>query len=283
MAGALLIDGRFVPVPGATVLSPGEEPWVKLAPNDCGDRATKWIRQVTVHTTQGIWPQRIVPRAPRAGSRAEQIARYWSTDGRNGGAPLIVDGTTIACLVDLVRKQGYHATTVNHWSVGIEMVQEPDGSIGEDTLDTTVALILVLCDELGIPLFIDSRPYRTNTIIERLRDGGPDVVGVHGHRSNAWMKPEWLSPEKRAKYPRGYADRGRGDPGDEIFVRLLAAGAVAVDFDARHELVIVRGLQRRLNALGEKLTEDGVCGPGTVAALRRHGMWNGGRFAVEAA
>jgi hypothetical protein len=274
----LLIDGELVPVPGATVLSPGDEPWVKLALNDFGKRPTAWVRQIIAHTTQGKWPQLIRPGSPPApGDRAEQIARYWSTNGTPGGAPLIVDGKTIACLIDLVRFQGYHATTCNPWSIGIEMVQEPDGTIYSDTIDTTVALILVLCDRLGIPCWIHGKPYKTNTIIERLKDGGQNVVGIFGHNQMAWMFPAWLPAEKRAAYPNGYADRGRGDPGDEIGVRLRKAGAVAFDYDARGELDFARCVQRLLNErYGERLTEDGLWGPGTTAAARRAGIWNGG-------
>lgn len=268
----LLIDGELVDVPGATVLSPHDESWVKLAPNDFGKRPGR-PHQIILHTTAGEWPQKIVPRAPRAGTRAEQIARYWSSNGTPGGAPLIVDGTEIACLVDLVRFQGYHATKCNPYSVGIEMVQEPDGTIGSDTLDTTVALVLVLCDVLGIPLQGDGRPWRSNTIVERLRYGGPDAVGVFGHNQMAWKFPEWLEPEKRAAYPNGYADRGRGDPGDEIFVRLRAVGMMMFDFDKREELAYWQPVQRSLGVVA-----DGVCGRFTSAELKRRGLWNGGVF-----
>lgn len=271
------MNGRLVEVPGHRVLSPHEEPWVYLDKGDCQPRDNGWPRQVTIHTTQGKWPHKIVPRAPRAGTRAEQIARYWGlNNGIHGGAHLIVDGDLIACLADLVKTCAYHATSVNQYSVGIEMVQEPDGTIGSDTLDTTVALVLVLCHELGIPLQIDDRPYKTNTVIARLRNKAlaQYVVGVFGHRQNAWMEPQWLTPEKRRKYPDGYADRGRGDPGDEIFVRLKKAGAMSFNFDTMQDIAFWKPVQKSLG-----LREDGVCGPGTVAALRKHGLWNGGIFA----
>jgi hypothetical protein len=269
---SLLIDGRYVSVPGCTVIAPGRLP---VAANDYGRRATSWVRQVTIHTTQGKDPQIIKPGGPpRPGDRAAQIARYWSTSSTPGCAPLIVDGDSIACLFDLVKYQGYHATTVNPWSVGIEMVQEPDGTIYEDTLDATVRLVLVLCDALGIPLQTTDRVYRSNTIIERLRFGGSDVVGVFGHRDNAWRFPQHLNAATLARYPSGYADRGRGDPGDEIYRRLRRAGAMSFDFDGREEIAWWMRVQR---ALG--LGADGVCGPGTVAELRRRGLWSGGVFA----
>lgn len=275
----LLIGGLLIDVLGATVLSPGDEPWVRLDTRDCRPRKTTWTRQITLHTTQGKWPQTIVDGSPpQPGSRAEQVARYWSGNSAHGGAHIIVDGKVIACLVDVLRFEAYHATKVNPWSIGIEMVQERDGTVYGDTLDTTVQLVLALCDVVGIPLQIDSQPYRPNKIIERLKYGGPDVVGVFGHRSNAWMFPEWMAPSKRETWPNGYADRGRGDPGDEIFTRLRAAGAMAFDIDAGEELAYWRRVQKAHSALGEKLAVDGQCGPGTVEALRRHGLWNGGVF-----
>ena len=253
-----------------------------MSQRDHRKRATSWVRQITIHTTQGKDPQIIRPDSPPSpGTRAAQVARYWSGNATSGGAPLIVDGNLIACLVDLLHAEAYHATKVNPWSIGIEMVQEPDGGIYEDTLATTVELVLVLCDVIGIPLQTDSRPYQRGKIVERLKQGGPDVVGVFGHRSNAWMFPEWLSPEKRAVYPNGYADRGRGDPGDVIFERLRARGCLAFDIDARAELAFWRRVQISLNAIGEQLNTDGVCGPATVAALRKHGMWNCGIVGPE--
>lgn len=273
----LLMNGRLVDVPGVRVLSPREEEWVYLDGADHQLRDNAWPRQVTLHTTQGTWPHKIVPTAPRAGSRAQQIARYWGlNNGIHGGAHIIVDGTLVACLADLVKVCAYHATSVNQFSIGIEMVQEPDGTIGSDTLDTTVKVVLTICRELGIPLQMDDRPYVNNSVIKRLRYAATarSVVGVFGHRQNAWMEPGWLLPAKRAQWPDGYADRGRGDPGDEIFVRLKRAGAMSLNFDVFEDLTYWKAVQR-----SHGIGDDGVCGPGTVRALRATGMWSSGIFA----
>lgn len=277
----LLINGVLVPVPGVEVLSPGQHPWVRLDSRDFRPR-TRRVGQITIHTTKGVWPQPIIPGAG-PGGKDKSTADYWSIGGgknESGGAPLVVDDDgSIACLCDLALYEVYHATKCNPYSVGIEMFQRADGGIHEATLTSTVKLVLVLCEAFGIPLQVDSRPYANNKIIERLRFGGPDVVGVFGHRQNAWMFPEWLTPAKRAVYPNGYADRGRGDPGDEIFVRLRKAGAMSLDIDAGEELVYWKAVQKALNDKhGEKLSVDGVCGPGTVRVLRKLGMWNGGVF-----
>lgn len=274
----LLINGALVDVPGVEVISPHELPWAYLGLGDCRPRTTSWVRQITLHSTKGTWPQHVKPgRGP--GGRDESTARYWSNDPQHGGAHLIVDNDgSIVCLADLVKVEAFHATTVNKWSVGIEMYQELDGGIHEAVLDSTVALVLTLCDALGIPLQSTSRVYRDNEIVKRLLRGGEDVVGVYGHRDNAWQFPEWMPPAQRARYPNGYASRGQGDPGDEIYRRLKAAGMMTFDIDAEGEKAYWKPVQAALNARGEHLTVDGVCGPGTVASLRRHQLWHGGVF-----
>lgn len=277
----IVIGDKTYNIDGVRCISPGEESWCRMASDDCGPR-TQRIQQVTIHTTQGKWPHILKPGSPPdAGARAKQVASYWSLpNGIHGGAPFIVDGKVIACLHDIKKWASYHATTVNGHSVGIEMVQEPDGTIYEDTLDTTVKLVLLLCDVLGIPLQVSSVPYRNNKIIERLRDGGRrDTVGVFGHNENAWMFPQWLSEAKRRQWPQGYADRGQGDPGDEIKVRLRAAGAMAFNFDRGEDLAFWKRVQADINAKYKMgLAVDGICGPGTHSAMKQLGIWRGGRF-----
>ena len=111
--------------------------------------------------------------------------------------------------------------------------------------------------------------------------GGPDMVGVFGHRDVAWRFPWQLTPGQQRGYPNGYSDRGRGDPGDEIFARLRAAGAEALDFDAREDLELWRRRQRKLNGITEQrgacrvIDVDGIAGPATMALLRHHGFASG--------
>ncbi|HWU86527.1 MAG TPA: N-acetylmuramoyl-L-alanine amidase, partial [Kofleriaceae bacterium] len=225
----------------------------------------EWIRQIIVHTTWGGWPHVIVPGAgPRGGAKI--TADYWHTspDGKrqSGGAHLVVDEDgSIACLADVVRVEAYHATWSNPWSVGIEMFQWPSGRIREATLDATVALVRALCEQLAIPFQIPARAYPGAPIV-RMSRGGADMAGVFGHRDNT-------------------AERGRGDPGDEIWRRLELAGAEPLDFDAHEDLVVWRRRQHRLNELAvqcgliERVAADGLAGPATLSALRRHGFSSG--------
>jgi hypothetical protein len=71
--------------------------------------------------------------------------------------------------------------------------------------------------------------------------------------------------------------RGHGDPGDEIFERLAAAGAERFDHDAEEDLAAWKSRQNTLVAAGANLEVDGVPGPATCEALkcpqRPDGIW----------
>lgn len=294
-ARGLLVDGRYVQIAGLTILGPGDAPWVRLEARDYKRRPTGvWPTQIFGHSTWGGWPHKLVPGAgPFGGSK--RTAEYWHTspEGKrqSGGAHIIVDEAprTLVCLVDIARMAAHHATRANPWSVGIEMHQRTDGRIYESVLETTTLLIVALCtgagatyvDDgspwpgLGIPLQIPGHRY-VNTIIERLKYGDPTACGVFGHRDCAWKFPsEILDDRVRARYPNGYADRGRGDPGDEFYERLKAAGAETLDFDARQDIVVWKPRQARLNELGERLVVDGIAARKTNAAMRRRGFSHG--------
>lgn len=252
--GGLLIAGVIVPVEGLDIANPTDTPWCKLDPGDYKRRQTAWIRQVIVHGTRGGWPQGILPGAG-AGGRDKIVAEFWRKDPEHSAAPLVVDTDgTVACLCDLAYFAPYHATVSNDWSVGIEMAQVGASDVYEATIAATVRLVRALCEQFSIPFQIPTA-YR-NKPLERMLTGGKDCVGVFGHRENTHR-------------------RGRGDPGDAIMVALEQATAERFDFDAGHDLSAWKLRQAKLNAMGEKLTVDGVAGPSTMAALRRHGFASG--------
>lgn len=266
----LLIGGVLHEVPGVAVISPGQVPWAMLSMGDYRTRQTSWVRQITLHTTKGMHPQHIKPGCG-SGGKNRVVADFWSRDPQHSAAHLVVDNDgSVACLADLTLVEAYHATTVNGWSIGIELYQEADGGIHEAVLDTAVKLIPRICDLVGIPFQGEASPYVEGRVLQRLLHGGNDVVGVFGHRDNAW------------DFGRGTSTRGRGDPGDEIWARLRAAGLMTHHYDAKprgEDRAYWEEVQNALNARkGEKLTPDGVCGPTTVAALRRHGLWGCGVF-----
>ncbi len=267
MTGGLLIAGRTVLVPGAVVIGPGEQPWAALHPGDCRPRNTSWVRSIIAHSTGGHWPQPVIPGAGPRG-HARQIAEMWSGRDRGGGdqvhsaAQLLVDyDGSIACLCDLALTAAYHAEMSNDWSVGIELCTRPDGAIYQATLDAAAHLVPVLCDALGIPFQIHAAPYhneplpRMETVIDGRRHqlGGPDVVGVIGHRDNT-------------------SNRGRGDPGDAVYTALIAAGAEPLDFATGEDLRVGAARQTYLVQHGARLTIDGKVGPVSLAAARRQGF-----------
>lgn len=269
----LLIAGDLVEVPGLTVIPPashGGPPWARLGPEDCRARPTPWIRQIIVHTTGGDWPQGVRAGAGPAG-HAEQIARMWSGDPHSSAAQLIVDyDGSVACLCDLATVEAYHAEASNPWSVGIEMCTMADYSIYDATVAATATLVQWLCSQFGIPEQMPRGPYRdqplrrmeVTTAGQRHQLGGPDLVGVFGHRDNT-------------------SERGRGDPGDEIWIRLAALGfeGLDYDYDGGEDLAVGKRRQAELNALDAKagntirpLVVDGIVGPGSMAAARRLGF-----------
>ncbi len=264
MSHGLLVAGEYHLIPGVEIVSPGPgaPAWCKLDSRDYRARS-RWIRQLVVHTTKGIWPQ-YVRAGAGAGNRDKIVAEFWRGDPQHSAAQIIIDNDgSVACLCDLARVEAYHATTCNPWSVGIEMYQEPDGGVHQAVYDTMVRLLPEIPRILGFAFQVPSRKYN-GTIMRRLLNGGPDVVGVIGHRDNAW------------DFHKLTSTRGRGDPGDLIYALAIAAGAEALDYDRGEDLLLWRHRQAFLNAHhGEQLEIDGVAGPGTMRALARHGYANG--------
>lgn len=250
----LLIAGVLIAVPGVHVVSPHETPWSQLSPGDYRQRRGR-PHQVMLHTTKGDWPQEIRPGSGPAG-RAQRTAQMWIADPTYSSAPIVVgsDGES-ACLADLVLTEAYHATVSNPYSIGIETYQELKGVIYQAAIDSTVAICGVIADACAIPRQFPGRVYNGHPM-RRMLDGGRDCFGFFGHRDNTER-------------------RGRGDPGDAIFVALERAGWEPLDFEAGQDLEVWRARQRLLNAMGETLVVDGLPGPGTMDALHRRGFVSG--------
>lgn len=257
-ATGLVIDGAKVLVPGLEIVNGDDDKRAVLKAGDCRDRKTTWVRQVIIHTTKGIWPQRVIPGAGKPGKHLD-VADFWGGDPKHSGAHLCVGRAgEVSCLADLVRTTAYHATVSNEWSVGIEMYQEADGGIYEAVLASTVKLVVALVEHLGIQFQIPGKAYRNAPLARMESDGGKATVGVLGHRDNTH-------------------NRGRGDPGDEVFLRLMAAGAEPIITDTGNDLPTWKRRQRNL---GFKPAQcDGVPGPMTTRALKSLGF-PGGVYAL---
>lgn len=262
MTGGLLIAGRSVLVPGLTIIppAPAGPHWCSLDPGDYRMRHTGWVRQVVLHTTKGDWPQPILPGAGVPG-RARAVADFWRGDPTHSAAHLVIDlDGSVACLCDLAYVAAYHAEMSNDWSVGIELYQVAGGGIYQATLDAAARLVPAICDALGIPFQIHHAIYaneplvRMETVVNGRRHqvGGPDVVGVIGHRDNT-------------------SNRGRGDPGDAVYDALIAAGAEPLDYTTGEDLRVGAARQTYLVQHGARIQIDGKVGPASLAAARRLG------------
>lgn len=250
----LLIAGRIVPVPGLTVIPPashGGPDWCALDPGDYRMRQAR-CRQVVLHTTKGDEPQHVKPGKGAAGA-ARNVAEFWHRDPTHSAAQLVIDRDgTVLCLADLAEHEAYHATVSNAYSVGIEMYQELDDGIYEAVFDAARLLVPALCVALDIPFNVVADQYNGHPL-PRFLDGAPDFYGVCGHRNNT-------------------EQRGRGDPGDEIFRRLIAAGGEPTIAQQGQDLMRAKARQRYLNAHGAALTVDGLAGPASLAAARTQGF-----------
>lgn len=262
-ATGLLINGILHDVPGLNVIAPasaGGPAWARL---DRGDTTSRhaWVRQIIVHSVTGDWPQIVVPGAG-PGGECFRYADIWSTDPAHSAAHAVVDSAgVVACLADLALVTAYHAEASNPWSVGIEMFVAKDGTIRQATIDATALLIAALCRLLGIPEQMPRGPYRGSPLarMERVDSagrhqlGGPDCVGVFGHRDNT-------------------SQRGRGDPGDAIWTALAGLGFEGLDYAGGEDLLKGKARQQALNASGGALVVDGLVGAASLAEARRQGF-----------
>jgi hypothetical protein len=275
----LLLDGKLVPTPGVTVIPPashGGPAWNRLHVGDYRAR-TLPVSIVAIHTTGGRTPQPIRPGAGAPG-HARQILDMWSgADHRGGelehsGTPIVVDyDGIIYCAADVVRTAAHHAQLINQRALGIEMCTYIDGGITEATLHATARFVALLTWSgepgsglLAVPAQMPRGPYLKRPLRRLEVDGeqtdGRGLVGVIGHRNQTRR-------------------RGWGDPGDAIGERLAQRGFEELDYETGQDLEIGRDRQVALNARDARagntyrpLVVDGVCGPASLAAMRRHGF-----------
>jgi hypothetical protein len=157
----------------------------------------------------------------------------------------------VSCCADLLRTATYHAGAVNNVTIGIEIAQGSRAELYAGQLEAVVVLCDWLTKRFGIQRQI---PDGYHGPIERLETGARDFVGVFGHRDCS-------------------VTRGAGDPGDEIFRLLAAAGYEAWNLAQRQDISVWKARQHQLGLL----TCDGIPGPSTVAALalaaRPGGLW----------
>lgn len=222
MSDGLIINGHRVSVPGVRVVTWEDDP---RAP-----RVTKGSRRdpsavtaVVLHTSRGR-TGRVVP-GSRESDKAMRLARYQARTSRQASWHLTVgaDGTVIQ-QADLATFTTWHASQANGWSVGIELAQDSDTpDLTRAQVDACVAVVRAICEALNIPPWVPARHHGESWSVESApvkawqprKQGGESrqARGVIGHRNLT-------------------TNRGAGDPGDGIFLALLAMGFAGVEPEA---------------------------------------------------
>jgi len=239
----LIINGKRYGVTGYAGISFLESPSVKLmSRSDWRPRPPdKWIRGIVVHTRMGLPVYVRAGRGPNLGWDTV-LAKRFSADDRQASCHIAIDADgSYACLADLRTVATYHAGHVNEITVGIEMYQGNDGSVFMSTLESCVAIVDVLTRVLGIqrqyPLekghcqrLASPTPgasIQTKLAYKKGGGRGLDFVGVYGHRNVT-------------------NNRGLGDPGNEIFDLLKAAGYEGYFIDEGDDLAVWSERQARM-------------------------------------
>ena len=205
----VVISNRIFEIPGIVSTSYLEDPSLRLSSQDRRRRKHGEVRALVWHTTGGYpdqehpTPQRVRPEAaPARALRGRRVEEMWENDTRCAGSHLILDADgSVLCLADLQEEAAYHAGQANEYTIGIEVVQQPDSSL----YVAQIAAVPVLGDWLSAAFGLPRRacyPYTgvRNDILEEL--------GSYGHRDCS-------------------DNRGAGDPGDFIMRALLDAGWTA--------------------------------------------------------
>lgn len=269
----LVLDGREIAVPfecrtwrSDPMRVPKATDFYPIARRACvpwtgAGRPPLWIRAIVLHTVHGRKGGTLREGAAPASQRDLWYAQYQARTGRDVSWDFTVDSDgSVAQSNDPLEHVSWHAGSVNVATLGIELVQESDGSLWRQQLEQTlVPLLDVLTRELRIQRQI---PWHSggpdSSVLRRFGDGGADrgglrTVGIYGHRNQTQR-------------------RGFGDPTSWPFTTLFDAGYEGLDFRADEDRKAWRVRQAQLG-----IAVDGIPGPGTVAALeasgREHGLW----------
>ena len=202
----VVIGGKLEEIPGIKSVSYLEDPSLRLTGQDRRKRREAEVRAIVLHTTGG-YPDRTHPtpqrvREEEASERAlrgRRVERMWEEDDRCAGAHLILDAdASLLCLADLLSEATYHAKNMNEWTIGIEIVQQPDSSLYAAQMRALPVLVGWLCNRFELPR-------RACFPYTGVRSSIAEERGVYGHRDCS-------------------DNRGFGDPGDFAMQVLLDAG-----------------------------------------------------------
>jgi hypothetical protein len=257
---SLLFGGVKTTVAGLQTVSFADDP--TLAPQITKSNArTRRVRAIILHTTSGTCASGKVKPGRMRGtdSKAGQLARYQAKTKKSVSWDYTIGRDAIVLAQnDPVSRYSWHATSWNPLSVGIEIVQNADGSLYGDQLQALVLLVDELTRRLRIQrqlAWADDAPLLT--VLKRADElrarHGVDMVGVFAHANNTKSRDE-------------------GDPGPAPFRALCEAGYELFDFRVFRD---IETWKQRQQPLG--ISADGIALTDTCAALERqgykHGLW----------
>ena len=216
----LIIDGRRVPVPGVRVVTYLDDPVRCPRVTKGSARPASAATAVMLHASRGR--SGVVVPGSRESDKAAKLVRYQVRSERDASWCITIGSAgDVWQQCDAATFATWHATVANQWSVGLELAQTADTpDLTQAQVDACVAVVRVLCEALRIPLRVPvvghdgdswsvcNKPVRA---WQSRKQGGEAraVSGVLGHRNVT-------------------TSRGKGDPGDGVFLALLASGFAGV-------------------------------------------------------
>lgn len=266
---SLVFNGKKVEVDGLTSVDFLDNPKYHIANRGFKPRAeNEWIRGIVLHTRMGM-VSHCMHSEPRNNRWDEVLPKRWELSNRYVGAHIAIDSDgSYSCMADLITEYTHHAGQVNPYTVGIEIYQGGKGDLYLPAIEACVKIVDILTRELGIQRMFPSetglsyriardgrKPWRRTRRLAWHPDGrrGVDFAGVYGHRNAT-------------------RNRGRGDPGNEIFAELANAGYEIFSIDAEEDKTVWRARQRKLGVI-----TDGIPDLRTRKALsdegRPAGQW----------
>lgn len=251
---SLLIKGQFIDADITVQQLNGPIPLTR----------TTWPRQILVHKTIADDPEKMLAGAGPSGGAMDTV-EDWAKRKVFYAAHGIFDHDGIFYqLYDLFSHETWSATASNPWCIGFEMKELPGGGFYETMMRNAVKVYLRTCRSVGIQMQMQTRGTYSGHPIARMNEhgaspGGPDMVGIFGHRMNTERRGKW-------------------DPGEIVWDLLDEAGVHEFDFSKSEDKDFWKEIQSDLKARGllEYQGEpDGVPGPKTVAALKLDGYIDG--------
>lgn len=252
---SIIINSKAFEIPGLKT-SCWADPGSKIKYVTDKDPRNRVIRGIVLHTHEGKLNRVLKPGLGPNTTIDERLASYQTNTDRYVSWDYTIDlNGDVTCQNDPWIHYTWHGNNTNPFTLGIEMIQESDGSLYDQQLDKVVLFLDFLTNKLGIQRQIPwnkSKNEPVVTQVPRIRDGnGQNVVGVYGHVNVT-------------------SNKGPGDPGFHIFNKLKNAGYETFDFNRNEDMDTWKLRQAQLG-----LVPDGLPLKDTVEKLKLAGKKSG--------